>query len=137
MVAAVDVMSREAASEVLRLLLGGAGVTAALGEMEAFGPMTPMMLQPVQLPLDLLSHIAPVMELSEEDEEALDNVHAMFDGMPKTSLSGDMVRAGAFVALELAAMAPALLPGVRVTVAKLVRKMALRIVTRLGEGARP
>lgn len=114
-------------------MVGGAGVTAALGEMRAFGPMTPVMLEPVRLPLELLTQLAPVMELSEEDEEALDNVHAVFDVMPKAALDSQALRTGAFLALELAAMAPTLMPGVRRVLGKLVTRMATRIASRLQE----
>jgi len=133
LVAAIDALSRDAASEVLRLMIGGAGVTNALAEAKAFGPMTPMMLQPVQYPLDFLTRFAPAIELSEEDDEALDNVHALVDTLPRGRLSLGAVRTGAFLALEIASMAPTVMPGFRKVVGRLITRMSERISQRLVE----
>lgn len=136
LVAAVDALSREAISELVRLLIGSAGVAAALGEMEALGPVTPLIVQPLALPLEALASLIPQVELTEEDEEALDNVQALWELLQPSlfaSPTPQTARAFAFVLLELLQMAPELLPGVQSTSGKFIRQLLGRLTSRIAE----
>jgi aarF domain-containing kinase len=77
LVAAVDALSREALSEILRLVLGSAPVALAMSSLEAAGPLRPLLL-PFTGPLELMARLAPAVALTPEDEEALSVVRGIF-----------------------------------------------------------
>lgn len=129
-------MLTEPSRLLFRLVVGSAGAAAALGEMEALGPATPLLVQPLAFPLEALASMAPQVELSEEDEEALDNVQALWELLQPallTTPNPQNARAAALLVLELLQMAPELLPGVQSTSAKLIRHLLGRIAGRLSE----
>ena len=54
LVAAIDALSREAASELLRRVLGSTPAVVALSGLEALGPLRPLLL-PLPTPLEVLT----------------------------------------------------------------------------------
>jgi aarF domain-containing kinase len=89
LVAATDALSREALSETLRLLLGSAPVALAMSNLEALGPLRPLLL-PFTTPLELLSRLAPAVAVTPEDEEALAVVRGIFQLVQQMGNSGSV-----------------------------------------------
>jgi aarF domain-containing kinase len=84
LVAAADALSRDALSQTLRVLLGSAPVAVAMSSLEALGPLRPLLL-PLTTPLELLSRLAPAVQLTDEDEEALGVVRGIFQLVARMS----------------------------------------------------
>lgn len=84
LVAAADALSRDALSQTLRVLLGSAPVAVAMSSLEALGPLRPLLL-PLTTPLELLSRLAPAVQLTDEDEEALGVVRGVFQLVARMS----------------------------------------------------
>jgi aarF domain-containing kinase len=84
LVAAADALSRDALSQTLRVLLGSAPVAVAMSSLEALGPLRPLLL-PLTTPLELLSRLAPAVQLTDEDEEALGVVRGIFQIVARMS----------------------------------------------------
>eukprot|EP00879_Flechtneria_rotunda_P002659 GHRR01002863.1.p1 GENE.GHRR01002863.1~~GHRR01002863.1.p1 ORF type:complete len:1118 (+),score=442.23 GHRR01002863.1:702-4055(+) len=90
LVVAADALSREAASEVLRLLLGSAPAVLALSGLEALGPLRPLVL-PFPTPLELLDRLAPAVALTEEDKEALGVVRGIFNLVTRLQTGSNII----------------------------------------------
>jgi aarF domain-containing kinase len=84
LVAAADALSRDALSQTLRVLLGSAPVAVVMSSLEALGPLRPLLL-PLTTPLELLSRLAPAVQLTDEDEEALGVVRGIFQLVARMS----------------------------------------------------
>ncbi|KAF6265823.1 hypothetical protein COO60DRAFT_1633263 [Scenedesmus sp. NREL 46B-D3] len=84
LVAAADALSRDALSQTLRVLLGSRPVAVAMSSLEALGPLRPLLL-PLTTPLELISRLAPAVQLTEEDEEALGVVRGIFQLVARIS----------------------------------------------------
>lgn len=69
-VAAADALGREALGAALRATLGSPPAALALAGLRALGPLRPLAL-PFSGPLELAARLAPAVELTAEDEEAL------------------------------------------------------------------
>jgi aarF domain-containing kinase len=162
LVAAVDALSREAASELLRRVLGSAPAVVALSSIEALGPLRPLVL-PVPTPLELLSKLVPAVAVGPEDEEALGTLRGVFQllqrvapgaaltpggfgpssssssaGGSPVAAAADAVVSFAQVASELRPILPELLPGLAHTgqlfVRTFIRRAALRVAETVSVG---
>jgi hypothetical protein len=144
LVAAVDALSRDAAAQLLTGLLASAPAAAALGRLQALGPLRPLLL-PLPTPLELLSRLAPAVALSPEDEEALSTVRGILaltqrlqpgGGSPAALLpSRESVEGAVRVAGELSPLLPQLAPGLAHTGELLVRALARRAARRVADAA--
>ncbi|CAG9463928.1 unnamed protein product [Pedinophyceae sp. YPF-701] len=135
LVASVDALSREAMGELVRIVVGSAGVTTALNEMEAFGPMTPIMVRPMGISLEMMAAAAPSVELTQEDEEALSNVYTVWELLrPELkSVSPTRAREALLAAVELLQLAPDVMPGVRRTASQFARLFLSRMAARVAD----
>eukprot|EP01023_Acetabularia_acetabulum_P029612 TRINITY_DN2793_c0_g2_i1.p1 TRINITY_DN2793_c0_g2~~TRINITY_DN2793_c0_g2_i1.p1 ORF type:complete len:988 (+),score=151.02 TRINITY_DN2793_c0_g2_i1:77-2965(+) len=136
MVVAVDALSREALSEVIRALVVSAPATAAL---QSLGPLR-MVVFPFPTFVEVLSRISPVVELNEEDKEALSTIKGLLDlvGGPENALNSvpNLLQApeqSVQLAEEIVGMLPQLLPGIAKTGELFIRQLLSRVLTRLSE----
>eukprot|EP01024_Parvocaulis_polyphysoides_P031316 TRINITY_DN28351_c1_g1_i4.p1 TRINITY_DN28351_c1_g1~~TRINITY_DN28351_c1_g1_i4.p1 ORF type:complete len:703 (+),score=101.06 TRINITY_DN28351_c1_g1_i4:188-2296(+) len=136
MVLAVDALSREALSEVIRALVVSAPATAAL---QSLGPLR-MVVFPLLTFAEILTRISPVVELSDEDKEALSTIKGLLDllGGPQNALDAvpNLLEApdqSRKMAQEIVEMLPQLLPGIAYTGELFIRQLLSRVLTRLSE----
>ncbi|KAG2445378.1 hypothetical protein HYH02_008842, partial [Chlamydomonas schloesseri] len=76
LVAAVDALSRDSLSALVRTLLASGPAAASLRGVEALGPLRAVLL-PLPTPVEVLARMAPAVAVTPEDQEALAVVRAI------------------------------------------------------------
>jgi len=150
--AAVDALSAEAAGELLRSLALSGPATLATSALRALEPLRPPLppLLALPSPLEIAAALAPAVELTASDREALESVRALLAlaqraaGAAAASASssggggGGAGRAAAAAlgraAGELSPLLPELAPGLAHTGQLLLRALSQRAAARIAGG---
>ncbi|GLC71027.1 hypothetical protein PLESTF_001062300 [Pleodorina starrii] len=159
LVAAVDALSRESLSRLVRGVLLSAPAALSVRGVEALGPLRSVLL-PLPTPVEVLARMAPAVAVTPEDQEALGVVRAILllsqrlaqseaaaeraqaaaaapaPAAGASPLAQVRARRAARLANELGALLPDLAPGLAYSGDLFVRAMVRRVATRLGEAAR-
>lgn len=129
-VAVVDAAARQVAISSLGALLGSAPALASMGAIKALGPWRRIIL-PVPTPLEVLSRLAPALQLSKADIQALETAEGVAQlvrpQLAQPPKPDDVLQFGQ----EIMPLLPQLLPGVLKTSElfgrQLIRRAALRV----------
>ncbi|KAG2502091.1 hypothetical protein HYH03_000583 [Edaphochlamys debaryana] len=153
--AAVDALSREALSSLVRGVLASGPAALSLRSVEALGPLRSVLL-PLPTPVEIIARMAPAVALTPEDREALGVVRAILILAQKVAPQGDAAAAGspeaaaaaaqalargvrprrvARLANELGSLLPQLAPGLAYTSDLFVRALLRRAQKRLTDAA--
>jgi aarF domain-containing kinase len=132
--AAVDAVARDAASTLIAALLGSAPALAGASAMQALGPLRPLLL-PLPTPSEVLRSLAPLVEPSARDRDALVAAQRLaalvgdqLPALPRAdaAAAADALRLGR----ELVGLAPELAPGLARTATLFAQRIADRATAR-------
>eukprot|EP00210_Caulerpa_lentillifera_P000219 g213.t1 len=141
MVAATDALSREGLSRLAGAYMESVPAMVSLRTVEALGPLRTVLF-PFLTPTEIVERIQPAIDVTKEDQEALDTVRGLLRlvmelNMMSNSLNQtaapDFTRTLNRAVVELGPMIPDLLPGVARIMELFVRKLAARVITRAAD----